>query len=91
MDLESCTVAPGTHAAILIALGSGSNGRRERVILVARAESASSCGRRALYAMLRATTDFAGSELNIEGAVYREGGSGCSSGAMVSAATDWIR
>ena len=83
LDLEACTVIPsGANGAeaigdLFVAFGSGSGSRRENVVVVdgwerdaprVRLYNAS-----ALYAVLRETRDFAGSEMNIEGAVYREG------------------
>ena len=78
LDLEACTVAPGPDgAAVLVAFGSGSGKRRDRVVLLEGVESAAPevvvRHAEALYDMLQATTSFAGSELNIEGAVYRDG------------------
>jgi hypothetical protein len=70
LDLEaSLVVDDGT---LLLAFGSGSTDARERIVLVE--EPASIDPRvlvveaRALYAALRETTAFAGSELNVEGA-----------------------
>ncbi|HEX3160934.1 MAG TPA: hypothetical protein VHQ45_20605, partial [Gemmatimonadaceae bacterium] len=78
LDLEACTVAPGPDGtAVLVAFGSGSGKRRDRVVMLEGVESAAPTvvvrHARALYAMLEATADFAGSELNIEGAAYRDG------------------
>jgi hypothetical protein len=77
LDLEACAVVPGPDGEALLAFGSGSSKRRERVVLVRGVESAAPAiavrEARALYTVLRAATSFAGSELNIEGAVYRDG------------------
>lgn len=79
LDLEACTVLPPALApphGALVALGSGSTARRERVLVVplgaddapdADALRLHDAG--ALYVALRAVADFAGSELNVEGAI----------------------
>jgi len=68
LDLESVVVVGDT----LIAFGSGSLPARERIVTVhgteARVVDAS-----ALYARLRAATEFSGSELNVEGAAVLAG------------------
>ncbi|HSO35404.1 MAG TPA: hypothetical protein VLT33_22900 [Labilithrix sp.] len=70
LDLEACLVVD--DGALLVAFGSGSTERRERVVLVDRPGSPDpqitvvEAG--ALYAALRASAELAGSELNIEGA-----------------------
>ncbi len=73
LDLEACVALPGGGGDTLLALGSGSSPLREQVALIegcagpaplVRLYSAS-----AWYAALRAADAFAGSELNIEGAV----------------------
>ena len=83
-DLESCVVLPATAddadadpRAWLVALGSGSTARRERVLVAPlpadggppRADDVRLVDAAALYARLRALTAFAGAELNVEGAV----------------------
>jgi hypothetical protein len=69
LDLEAAFVTPD---GALVALGSGSSARRERVAYIERAEGPSPevriAGAPALYAALRAARDFSGSELNVEGA-----------------------
>jgi hypothetical protein len=65
MDLEACVVLPDGR---LVALGSGSTPARERLVVVDAARSARVVDGGALYAGLRARVEFAGSELNIEGA-----------------------
>jgi hypothetical protein len=66
LDLEAGLVLPDGR---FVALGSGSSSRRERIVVawpdgrVALREAGE------LYARLRATTEFAGAELNLEGAV----------------------
>ena len=72
-DLESCITLPRGDDTTLIAFGSGSTPARERIVV------ADDWGRGAprievvpapeLYDALRSASDFAGSELNIEGAV----------------------
>jgi hypothetical protein len=70
LDLEACIV----HGSRLIAFGSGSTARRERLVVVDRLERrAELIDVGALYAALRARADFAGSELNIEGAALLDG------------------
>lgn len=78
LDLEACTAVPdGRGGETLLAFGSGSAALRERVLRVADAAGAEPRVeiREALtfYARLRETPEFAGSELNVEGAVWREG------------------
>lgn len=72
LDLEACVVVPSERGPVLLAFGSGSTERREK-ILVARDLDTSAPALKLvhahqLYAALRARTDFAGSELNVEGA-----------------------
>ena len=77
LDLEAVTVVPGRDGPLLIAFGSGSRPRRECVVVIARAgQSGASVELHeapGLYAELRAATRFAGSQLNLEGAVYIDG------------------
>lgn len=77
LDLEACVSVPGEGGDLLVAFGSGSTPRRERVALLegwSGGELAVSLrDASALYAMLRGREDFAGSELNLEGAVWMEG------------------
>ena len=70
MDLEACVTLPDGR---LLALGSGSKEARERVVIVTPSHEARVVDGHALYAALRDRTDFAGSELNVEGAVVVEG------------------
>lgn len=80
LDLEACLVTDG----VLLAFGSGSTPRRERVLVLSaswstpgQAASAPAEARaaivhaEALYAAMRADPAFCGSELNVEGAVVR--------------------
>ncbi len=66
MDLEGCVTLPDGR---LLALGSGSTAARERIVLVSSAHEVRVVDARPLSERLRAVTDFAGSELNVEGAV----------------------
>jgi hypothetical protein len=65
---------------LVVALGSGSSPLRERVVVCRGLGGAAAAVRvdlrdaRAFYAGLRAATEFAGSELNVEGAAYLGGG-----------------
>jgi hypothetical protein len=72
LDLESCVVIPDRRGATLLAFGSGSTPERERIIVAdhwgAPAPRITLIHARELYAALRASLDFAGTELNIEGA-----------------------
>lgn len=71
LDLESCVALDGAR---VIGFGSGSHAVRERIAILdvasaaARVHDASE-----LYAALRARAEFAGSELNVEGAVVLGG------------------
>jgi hypothetical protein len=77
LDLEACVAVPGEGGEVLLAFGSGSSPRREQVaVLEGWAEGGPAVSLRdasALYARLRAAADFAGSELNLEGAVWMDG------------------
>lgn len=66
MDLEACVVLPDGR---LVAFGSGSTAARERLVVVDVERRVRVVDGGALYARLRGRPDFAGSELNIEGAV----------------------
>jgi hypothetical protein len=81
LDLEAMTRVPGASGTTLLAFGSGSKKRRENVLMLRFA------GRGArltpgepslvalpdLYAALRAASAFAGSDMNVEGALYLDG------------------
>lgn len=73
LDLEACVALPGGGGDTLLALGSGSSPLREQVALIEGCASPAPVVRLysapAWYAALRVATDFAGSELNIEGVV----------------------
>ncbi|HEX2188451.1 MAG TPA: hypothetical protein VHG51_06105 [Longimicrobiaceae bacterium] len=77
LDLEACVSVPGERGDLLLAFGSGSSPRRERVALLegwSGGEPAVALrDASALYARLRGREDFAGSELNLEGAVWMGG------------------
>lgn len=67
LDLEACVTASVDGDEVLVALGSGSSAARERIAVV-RASEVRLVDASSFYAALREDTDFAGSELNIEGA-----------------------
>lgn len=71
MDLEGCVTCVIDGEECLLAFGSGSTSARERVAIVARTGSVPprAVPLPSLYAALRSTTEFSGSELNVEGAV----------------------
>ncbi len=77
LDLEALTTVPGSDGVLLAAFGSGSLAPRETVVLIAFAgtTSASVDVRAAteLYAMLRRSAEFAGSDMNVEGALHAGG------------------
>lgn len=66
LDLEACVVLPDGR---LMAIGSGSTPAREQLVVVDRAHGVRVVPAPALYQHLRVRRDFAGSQLNIEGAV----------------------
>jgi hypothetical protein len=75
-DLEACVTLPDDDGEILVAFGSGSTPMRERVVLVRGIPDAPSVEVRdasAFYALLRAAHEFSGSEMNVEGAAWRDG------------------
>lgn len=73
LDLEACVTVEGRGETWMLALGSGSKKRREQVAIVrgwsAQAPSVSLVHAPLLYDRLRREHAFAGSELNIEGAI----------------------
>lgn len=79
LDLEACVVVPGdgSGASRLLVFGSGSKARRESVVDASGLETSDpSLVMRhlpGLYAALRAAPDFAGSQLNVEGAIFLAG------------------
>ena len=66
MDLEACAALPDGR---LVAFGSGSTHARERLVVFGTDASVRIVDGSDLYALFRAETSFAGSELNIEGAL----------------------
>lgn len=66
LDLEACVTLPGGR---LLAIGSGSRPARERLVIVDADRRVTVVEAHALYSMLAREHAFAGSELNIEGAV----------------------
>jgi hypothetical protein len=74
LDLEACFAVADEGGTLLIALGSGSTPRREQVATVRGwehdAPEVTVVRAAGLYAALRAEAAFAGSELNVEGAVH---------------------
>jgi hypothetical protein len=78
LDLEACTAVPDREGGeVLLAFGSGSTAARESVLMVwglaGPAPEIRLFPAPAFYAGLRAAGDFAGSELNVEGAAYHAG------------------
>lgn len=74
LDLESAVEVEIGGAPFVLGLGSGSLPARERIAIVdVRGRSARLFDASALYAQLRADREFAGSELNVEGAVIVDG------------------
>jgi hypothetical protein len=74
LDLESAVRVDIGGAPFVLGVGSGSLPARERIAIVdVRARSARLFDASALYARLRANRAFAGSELNVEGAVVIDG------------------
>lgn len=78
LDLESCVaVDDGAGGEMLIGFGSGSTAVRERIVVVrgirTENEAVEVIDASPLYARLRETVDFAGSEMNVEGAAILGG------------------
>ncbi|MBW3655120.1 MAG: hypothetical protein KY444_03380 [Gemmatimonadetes bacterium] len=76
LDLEACVTLPADDGEMLVAFGSGSTPARERIVLVRgipEAPSVEVCDASAFYALLRAAGEFSGSEMNVEGAAWRDG------------------
>ena len=73
LDLEACVVLTDGERETFVAFGSGSGGRREQLVVLDDALSAAPGIRLldagVLYRALRAEPDFAGSDMNIEGAM----------------------
>ncbi len=66
LDLEACV---GLDDGRLVAFGSGSSRMRESLVLIAEGREPRVVAAPLLYQELRANTSFAGSELNVEGAL----------------------
>lgn len=76
LDLEASVALPDGPGEMLVAFGSGSTPRRERIVLVRGIPEApwvEVCDASAFYALLRAAHEFSGSEMNVEGAAWRDG------------------
>lgn len=75
LDLEACTTIPTDSGELFLAFGSGSTPRREEILMVRELDLTGFTLHlaRALYAQLRAYTEFSGSELNLEGAIFQAG------------------
>ena len=73
LDLEASVTVTTDGGEILLAFGSGSTERREQIVTLGDLEreqpNVSVTNMPRLYAELRRTTAFAGSELNVEGAI----------------------
>lgn len=73
LDLEACVALDRDEGATLLAFGSGSGARREQIVMLDGALSDSPrvqvVDATPLYARLRAHAAFAGSDLNVEGAM----------------------
>jgi hypothetical protein len=75
-DFEAIVRVRTDQDDLLLVIGSGSTAQRERVVLIDTAHSTTGISVLHLpdfYAALRRTTDFAGSEMNIEGALQMSG------------------
>ncbi len=77
LDLEACTTVDEEGQPFLVAMGSGSTSRREQILII---PCPSLDPRKirlfhapAFYELLRSQARFAGSQLNVEGAVYLGG------------------
>jgi hypothetical protein len=78
MDLESCVALPDTGGTeMLVAFGSGSTAARERILILRgipnNTPRVDVIHAPAFYAALRARPEFAGSEMNVEGAAWHRG------------------
>lgn len=73
LDLEACCTIEGPLGSMLLALGSGSKRRRRRIVTIesvaARRPRVSLIDAEALYVALGEVAEFAGSDMNIEGAL----------------------
>ena len=111
LDLEALVRIPTTEGALFLAFGSGSLAPRETILLLSFARDDAGAIQRpgidvrpapGFYAALRGARGFAGSDMNVEGAVYTEGAVrlfGRGNGAVVGRARplnascdiDWAR
>lgn len=76
LDLEACVAVPDGTGEMLVAFGSGSTPMRERIVLVSGIPHAPRLEVRdasAFYTLLRGAENFSGSEMNVEGAAWRDG------------------
>lgn len=77
LDLEALATVPSPRGVLLAAFGSGSLAPRETVVLISFASTSSArVDLRAaseFYALLRSASEFAGSEINVEGALQAGG------------------
>jgi hypothetical protein len=77
LDLEALTTVSGSDRVQLVAFGSGSLAPRETVVLISFAgDTSATVDVRAapeLYALLRRSGEFAGSDMNVEGALHADG------------------
>ncbi len=73
LDLEALAILPASEGVLLAAFGSGSLAPRETIVLISfsagREASIAVRGASEFYARLREAADFAGSEMNVEGAI----------------------
>lgn len=72
-DLEACTTIVESGRELLLIMGSGSNARREQILIInwppKNEQDIKLFQAKSFYATLHSQLDFAGCELNIEGAV----------------------
>jgi hypothetical protein len=77
LDLEACVVLPDPPGDVLLAFGSGSSPLREQIAIIRGIGDAmpnvALVEAPELYAALRGAVGFAGSQMNIEGAVFVDG------------------
>lgn len=73
LDLEASLAVPGCGGEALLVLASGSKKQRDAVVRVDATGQARLQRVPELYRRLRKIENFAGSELNLEGAVYQDG------------------
>jgi hypothetical protein len=94
LDLEACCTIEGPSGTLFIALGSGSKKRRRRIVTIesiaSRTPRVSLIDAESLYVSFEAVAAFAGSDMNIEGALAQQNtlrvfsrGNGAPKGARV--------